>query len=133
MEFFLGIFIIIPLTLLGFLGSSVTLFWTLKLVGLPDNRYIRALQVTLLSFGLILLTALLLNLIGLIIPVLSQFLSLLAPFIIYLWLLQKFYRLSLASCFIVSLIQSIITTLLMLALFVGVLLPLGLGSALLRQ
>lgn len=131
MEIFLSAFILIPLVLLGFLGSSVTLFWTLKLVGVTHHRYLQALQVTLLSLGLSLITGLILSLIGVVIPLIPQLLSLLAPFVIYLLLLQKFYHLGLGRSLIVSLLQFILTALILLSLVLSILFPLGLGTAIL--
>jgi hypothetical protein len=129
MELFLGAFMIFPLMGLGFLLSSVALYFTLKFFTVAHNSFGTALKVTALAMVLSLLASGALGLLGFIIPVLPYLLSIVAPFAIYLYLLQKNYGLSLVSGLVVSLIQGLITILIGGALLMGILLPLGLGAA----
>lgn len=131
MEVFLGAFMIIPLMGLGFIFSSVTLFLTLKLFKIEQNPFGTALKVTVLAIVLSLLAGGALGLLGFVIPVLPYFMGFFAPFLIYLYLLQKNYGLSLASAVVVTLIQGLITALIGGSVLIGILLPLGLGTAVL--
>jgi hypothetical protein len=131
MEVFLGAFIIFPLIALGFLFSSVTLYFTLKFFAIPQNRFITAIKVTVLALLFSFLISLPLGLAGIFIPILPQLIGIFAPFIIYLYLLQRNYGLSFVSGLIICLIQAVLTGLIGLGIFMGVLLPMGLGAAIL--
>ncbi|MGE3726836.1 MAG: hypothetical protein AB7I41_14855 [Candidatus Sericytochromatia bacterium] len=131
MELFLGAFMIFPLIGLGFIFSSVTLYFTLKFFTIPQNPFGTALKVTVMAMILSFLASAVLGLLGMVIPVLPHLIGLVAPFAIYLYLLQKNYGLSLVSGLLVSLIQGLITLVIGGALLMGILLPLGLGRAVL--
>ncbi|PIQ26821.1 hypothetical protein COW36_00265 [bacterium (Candidatus Blackallbacteria) CG17_big_fil_post_rev_8_21_14_2_50_48_46] len=123
---------IFPLLALLLIFSSFMLYFTLKFFNIAENRFGTALKVNLLSFLGSLFIGLLMGLAGMFIPIIPQIVGTLAPFALYLYLLQKSYALSVISGILVFLIQGIATLLMGLALFLGVLLPLGLSSAILK-
>lgn len=119
------------LFVLGVLIAAVPLYLTLKFFSVDPNTYLQALKVTVLGWVLSVGLEITLSLVGLVIPVIPQFLMALAPFAVYVWLLQRFYALNLMASVIVSLVQMLVAAFMIAAMVVGVLLPLGIGAALL--
>lgn len=134
MQIGLLILLLIPVVLMGFvLLSAIPLYFTTKLFGLRESSFLKAVGVT---FGASLLSLLVsggLVMVGMVIPFLPHLLSILAPFLVYLWVVMMAYQLSFLQSLLVAVVEYLVGVILALAVIFTVVIPLGLGAAILSQ
>ncbi|HEY9842541.1 MAG TPA: hypothetical protein V6D23_18910 [Candidatus Obscuribacterales bacterium] len=111
--------------------AALPLHLTVKLFGVRDSSFGAAVKVTCLAWLFSLGIGLVLGLIGMIVPVLPHALAVVAPFAVFVVLVQSSYGVNLVEALIISLIQVVIGYVLIFAMVMAVLMPLGLGAVLL--
>jgi len=129
MEFLMVLLLIPVVFIVAVLIAALPLYFTLKFFPVENNTFVQALIVTVLAWLVSLAVGIVLGIVGLVIPVLPHLLGTVAPLAVYVVLIQKFYHLNLVEALIVSVVQFVVTVLMVLALVVGVAVPLGLGAA----
>lgn len=126
----LGIILIPVIFVVCVAIAALPLHLTVKMFGVRDSGFGKAVQVTVLAWVASLVIGIVLGVIGMIIPILPHALAVLAPFVVYVVLIQKMYELNTIESVIVAVIQTIICYLLVAAAVIAVLVPLGIGAAL---
>lgn len=131
MEILMAFLLIPVLFLVGVLVASLPLYVTLKFFSVDNNTFMQALITTVAAWFVSLVVGVALGIVGMVIPVIPHLLAGIAPFAVYVWLVQKFYALNLVESVIVSLVQIVVGVLMLVGIVVGILLPLGIGAGLL--
>ena len=122
--------ILVPILCIVLLAiSAIPLYFTVKFFPVQENSFITALKVSFLAGVASIGVAFGLGVVGLIVPVLPGLLAIIAPFGIYVLLVQRFYALNLVESVIISVIQVIIGYILAFVMFLAILVPLGVGAA----
>lgn len=136
MAILIGLGVLLLLLVVGVLIAALPLHLSVKFFGVGDSRFGQAVQVTLMAWLISLVIGTAMTFVGFVVPFLPHFVTVIAPFAVYVLLVQTTYSLSLGSALIVGVIQWLVSTALAVALtFVGVtlLLSLGIGTAVLQS
>ncbi|MBF2055587.1 MAG: hypothetical protein IGS03_19215 [Candidatus Sericytochromatia bacterium] len=130
MEILMAFLLIPVLFLVGVVVASLPLYVTLKFFSVDNNTLMQALITTVSAWFVSLVVGVALGIVGMVIPVIPHLLAGIAPFAVYVWLVQKFYALNLIESIIVSVVQMVVAVLMVLGFIFGILLPLGIGAGL---
>lgn len=124
-------FLLLPVLFIAFvLLASLPLYVTLKFFSVDNNTLMQALITTVAAWFVSLVVGVALGIVGMVIPFIPHLLAGIAPFAVYVWLVQKFYALNLTESIIVSLVQIVVGVLMIVGIALGILLPLGIGVGL---
>lgn len=129
MELLLAIPILIALFGLVLILSAIPLYFALKMVGVHEGLG-KALIVNLIAGGITLVAALAVNLLLFFIPILPQVLSFILPFAVLTLVVMQAYGLEIVQAAIVSVIQYVVSFILVFGLVMAAI-TLGFGGALL--
>lgn len=131
MEVFSAVLFLIPVVLgVAILLASLPLYLTVKFFNVSNNTIGTAVKITLLAWLCSLGIGLVLGLIGFVVPFIPHVLAMIAPFAVYIMLIQNYYSLEFMGALIVAVVQVIISFILGIGLFMAILVPLGVGAAL---
>ncbi len=130
----LSLLLLIPLTALVFAAvvvlSAVPLYFALRFLDL-DGSFLKALGVNLAAGAVSFVAGLVLAFVGMLIPVIPQVISTFLPILILAAAVHYFYEIEIVPALIVSVIQYLLTLVIFVGAAVAVLIPLGVGGAML--
>lgn len=129
----LGLILIPVLFCLGVGIAALPLHLTVKFFGVQGSSFGKAVQVTVMAWLASLGIAIVLGLIGLVIPLLPHLVAMVAPFAVFILLIQNSYEVNLTEAVIIGVIQVVIGFALTIGIILAVLVPLGIGATLLHS
>lgn len=132
MEFLMILPILGAVLMVVLVIGSVPLYLSLKMVEVHEG-FFKALIVNLVVGALSLVGGIALNVIGIFLAGITNVLSIFLPFVVFIVVLQQAYGLSTGKAALVSLIQYVVTIVLVVSMAFAVLIPLGIGGAALLE
>lgn len=128
MEFLMILPILGAVLVVVLLLGSVPLYLSLKMVDVHEG-FFKALIVNMVVGALSLVGGLIFNFIGIFLAGITNILSVFLPFVVFIVVLQQAYGISTGKAALVSLIQYVVSVILLVGMAIAVLIPLGIGGA----
>lgn len=132
MEFLMILPILGAVLVVVLLLGSIPLYLSLKIVDVHEG-FFKALIVNLVAGALSLVGGLVFNFIGIFLAGITNILSIFLPFVVLIVVLQQAYGISTGKAVVVSLIQYVVSVILVIGMAFAVLIPLGIGGAALLE
>ena len=132
MEFLMILPILGAVLVVVLLLGSVPLYLSLKMVDVHEG-FFKALIVNMVVGALSLVGGLIFNFIGIFLAGITNILSVFLPFVVFIVVLQQAYGISTGKAALVSLIQYVVSVILLIGMALAVLIPLGIGGAALLE
>lgn len=129
----LGLILIPVLFCLAVGIAALPLHLAVKFFGVQGSSFGKAIQVTVMACLASLGIAIVLGLIGMVIPLLPHLVAMVAPFAVSSLLIQNAYEVNLTEAIIIGVVQTVIGFALAFGAVIAVLIPLGIGATLLHS
>lgn len=125
MDLLMALALVPVLIAIGIGIASVPLYFTTKMFKVNESSFGLAIKVTVLGWLGSIAIGIVMGILGTIIPLIPWLLGGIAPFLVYVYLVQHYYHLELMSALVVSVVQVLVSFALAATMVLAVLLPLG--------